>query len=338
MSRIGTICLVASLVLPSFAFAQEAKEIKAVVQEVDASVGTITVLLGDTSKSRQLKTLNLAKPDLPVTDALGKPIALVDLQQDQRVFLKMALEDVAAIRLAPPYFYGTILEMDASKRTLVLKSGLGNKTVEIPAEAKIIYANQPAKFDDIKTGFGALLYYSSDKKTLVEIKVGKTVQPDVKLSKSTGILIELDRDKKAAEIFLSTSSGDHFVLWQTGFTPETTFGLSYQSKPFREITAAEVKRGLKIVAWTNAVTRKLAHLEIEMPILSKRAVKAFDPAKRQITLDDDDGDLVMELAPTARVLMGKGTAALKDIAPGRFVSCGLSADRRFIEMVVIAAK
>jgi hypothetical protein len=330
------------LVPASAGFAQGSKDVKAVVQSVDANVGTITVLLesgAGLAKSERIKTFNLARADLPITDGAGKPLKLTDLETDRRVFLKFDGDDVQAIRVAPPTFFGQLSRLDKASRTVVVTSKIGTRTIQLPMTAKIIDHGQPANFDDLKTGVNAIVYYSEDQKAVLELHSGKGLMPLVKLVKAVGYMIDVDRDKHTAQIFINFQGGDSSVLRETRLAKDATFSLMYQYRPYRDITLKEVGRGLKANFWMDTSTRRLVHVEIEMPTLGRRMVKSVDAAKREIVLEDSEGEKKLQVAASARITFTDGRRGrLEDVEPGMFVNCGLGADRKHVEVVVASKK
>jgi len=340
MLRSTVVCLLGMSVGLSLspALAQEGKEVKGVLQEIDATVGTVALLLGDGPKTMRVKTFNLARPDLPVTDAAGQALKLTDLKPDQRVYLKIAADDVVAIRLAPPSLYGTLVRVDVEQRLVTLKMSMGERAVSIPAEAKIVNGQQPVQLNDLKTGFPVLIALSPDRKTVLEVRTGKGVMPIIRLQKVIGILIDVDRDKKTVDILVSAQDGDHNLLRHLTFTPDPSFELLYQSRPFREMTLDEVARGNKVTVWTEVDTKKVAQLDLEMPTLARRAVKTFDAGQGRLVLEDSEGEKIFQLSPQVRVQTATGAGRLADIRPGVGVSCGLGPDRRRVEVVRVWEK
>jgi hypothetical protein len=331
-------CLLAILATLSLTVAQEPKEVKGVVQDVDAVNGTITILVETATRKFQVKTFSLARPDLPVLDGAGKPSKLTDITDEARVTLTLAEQDVTAIRLVPTALYGTLVSINEPAGTIVLKTKMGEKAAPLAADVKIVHQNLPATLADLKPGVVTLATFALDKKTIVEVRAGRGASPLVYLSKGDGYLIDLDHEEKTADILVPTHETDRSLLRHLEFSPEATFSLLHQGKPFRDITFAEVSRGIRIGFWTDAATKKLVHLEMEMPFLAKRTVKELDPQKRRLVLEDGEDDKVLDLTPHVKVQNSKGPGQLKDIQVGTKVSCLLSPDRKSVEMMQIFAK
>src|SRR5581483_5970166 len=178
---------------------------------------------------------------------------------------------------------------------------------------------------------------SEDHKTVIEVRVGKGAMPLARLVKGTGTLLDFDAKAGEAKV-LVTSGGDVSLLREVTLSKDISFNLLYQSKPFRDLMREEVHRGVKVHFWTDFTTRKLVHVEVEMPILARRTVKSFDPESRQLVLEDADGDKMLTLTPQAKIhLIGK-TGALADLKAGVSASCGLSPDRKHVEIVNVFIK
>jgi hypothetical protein len=318
--------------------AQDKKDLRGVIQELDAANGTITLIVAENQKARadRVRTFNLFKPDLPVTDASGNALRLTDLQPDDRVYLKMAEEDVVGIMRAPLTVSGTLSKVDG--RVILVATKIGPKSYSIPEAAKIFDQNQPVQLQDLKTGAPLHVVLSPDQKTVAELRSARWLVPVIKLTKTIGYLIDFDRERHTLQVLINSLNGDHSLLRDLTFAKEPTFGLLYNSKPFREIAWDDLSRGLKVHCWLDTATRKVAHLEIEMPILGKRVVKALERDQRRLILDDDDGDKALALAPNVKVLAETGPGRLEDIGPNAVVGCGLSPDRKTVEVLRLWVK
>jgi hypothetical protein len=286
----------------------------------------------------QVKTFNLARPDLPVTDATGQALKLADLQPDQRVYLKVTANDVTAIRLAPPTLYGVLVRVDAEQRVLALKLQMGERVLPVPTEAKVLDGLQPVQLKDLKAGTHVLVTFSPDRKSIMEVRTGKGALPVTHLHKGIGYLMDVDRDKRTIDLLTAAHEGDHFALRHLALLPDATFALLYQSRPFRELTLDEVVRAVKVTTWTEGDTKKVAHLDLDMPTLARRTVKAFDAGQRRLVLEDVEGEKVVTLSPGVKVQTAAGAGRVEDIRPGVGVSCGLSPDRRLVELVRVWEK
>lgn len=318
------------------------KDTRAVIQEINAATGTITVILTDGTKSLadRVRTFNLDKPDLPVTDSADKPRKLTDLQEDDRVFLKLRDDDVVAIRLAPPVLHGTMVNLNSKLRTFAVRTKIGDKAVVVPATAKVYDTNQPARFEDLKAGAPVVVVFAPDQHNVTEVRVGKTtLLPLVKLTKGTGFLLDVDPDRHVVQIVSNTSVGDTSFLREIPLSKDASVGLLYKAKPFREVPLKELARGVKVQFWIDTNTRKLAHVEVEMPILGKRVVKAIDRERKLLTLADADGGVrTLLISPKISVRTAKANAKIEDVLPSMVVTCALSADRRTVEVITIVEK
>lgn len=337
MSRSFSLLIAWSLIAP-FSSAQDSKkDPRGVIQELDATNGTITLIMSESQKARpdRVRTFNLLKPDIPISDAEGKPLKLAELQADDRVYVKLVDDDVVAIRMAPPTLFGALTRVEG--RNIAINTKIGEKALVVPESAKVFDANQPVELATLKQGATVQVVLSPDQKTVTEIRSGKGMTPITKLYKGVGVLIDFDRDQHALRVFLTSHFGDHSHLRELVFAKEPTFGLLYQSKPYREIAFEDLAPGVRVQYWTDAATRKVAHLEVEMPILGKRVAKALDRERRQLVIEDVDGERTLTLASHLKVVAADGVG-LDQLEPQSVVGCGLSPDRKTVEVLRVWAK
>jgi hypothetical protein len=332
------VCAIGIFLLLAPARGEEGKkEVRAVVEEIDAEVGTITVILADAGKSRadRIRTYNLARRDLPVTSGAGKPSRLADLKQEDRVVLNVLGEDVTAIALAPPQLFGPVIKIDPERRTLEIRSKLGERTVTVPTSAKILGPGAELRFEELKPGSLVLVEFAADQKTVLDVRTGKNLQPAAKLIKGTGYLIDIDRERGMTQVLINSAGGDHSLLREVPLARDASYSLLLRGKPFRDLGAEEVSRGQKVFYWIDVATRKLAHLQIEMPILGRRTVKAVDRERGQITIDGIEGERTVKLAPRTRIMAAQGAPASLDAIAQKSVTVGLSPDRTTAEIISI---
>lgn len=340
MSRLLLVCLVIVVTCTRTSGQESKKEIRAVVEELDPEVGTLTVVLPEGGKNRadRIRTYNLIRRDLPVTDAAGNLHKLTDLKPEDRVLLRLSGEDVTSIGLAPPQIYGILTKIDPMTRVLEVRSKMGERTLTVPAAAKLIGpGGSEFRLDELKTGTTILVEFGPDLKTVLDIRTGKGVAPAAKMTKGTGVLIDLDREQAKVRIFSTSSFGDHSLLRELGLTRDAGYTLLYQSKHFRDLGADELSKGLKVHYWIDSATRKVAHLQVEAPILGRRNVKAVDASRGEMTLEDGDGDRVLKITPHTKILTARGPAGLEAVHR-KAVTCALSPDRTTAEVVSVLPK
>ena len=183
-----------------------------------------------------------------------------------------------------------------------------------------------------------LVAFGPDQRTVAEVRTGRGAQPITKLTKAVGYLIDVDRERPAVQILVNSAGGDHSVLrdWPVG--RGATFGLLFRGKYARDVSLEALRRGVKVHSWTDRATGKVVHLQVEMPVLGRRVVKAVDHQRRAFTVEDPDGDRVLKVSRHTRVLTADGPGTLAAVQPAVAVSCGLSPDRQTAEVVHILAK
>jgi hypothetical protein len=216
---------------------------------------------------------------------------------------------------------------------VVLKTRLGERTVPVPAEAPIVLDDQPTPLKDLRPGAPTLVAFSPDRTAVLELRAGKGVAADTRLQKAAAYLVDVDPDRRTIDLFYRSHGGDHSVLRSLALSPYASFELLDKSRSFRPLSLAEVARGQRVYVWTEADTKKVAHLAVEMPTLGKRTVKAFDATQRRLVLEDAAGDKELRLSPRLKVRTADGAGRQDEIRPGLVVSCGLSPDRRSVEVV-----
>lgn len=329
------------LIFPIAASPQEAKkDVRATIQDVDAEVGTITVILSEMGKvlADRVRTLNLAKPDIPVVDSAGKARKVKDLAEDDRVVLSLVNDEVQAVQIAPPAIYGTLKKVDGPSRTLTLTTKIGERVMQAPAAVRVYGFGMELTLDDLKPGMTALVSFAPDQKTVTEVRTGKTAVPYLRLSKSTGYVIEVDRDRSAALVFVNFHNGDSSFLREYPIMKDASFGLLWKGKHFRDVGIEALARGTRSDFWVDLNTMKIAHMGIEMPTLGKREVKKVDAAARQLTIEDPTGDVQLKLAPHVQILKAGKPATIDDIRPAIEVNCALSPDRKSVEAINILSR
>src|SRR5206468_3208050 len=95
---------------------------------------------------------------------------------------------------------------------VTIASKMGEKTVVVPAAAKVYLQAEIVPLESLKTGQLVRIGLSDDRTRVVEVKTGKGVAPLAKLVKATGILIDVDRPSRSAQIFITAHFGDYANL------------------------------------------------------------------------------------------------------------------------------
>jgi hypothetical protein len=330
--------LFATLTAISIGNAQDTSgQARGYVRALDADNGTITLslLTGKSKVEYRLKTFNLLKPDIPVQNQAGRPLKLRDVEEDALVTLKLNSEDdVVGIVTSLPTLTGILWRIEPKERLLVVKSALGERAVQVPADAKVLYSNSAVTFESLKSGGNISVLYSDDPKKVLEVRMGKGVVALPKPLKSMGTLIDIDHDKQFARIFAAKSMGDWYTLHETPLSRGATFTLMFVGRPLREIPSSEVIGPLTGTYWTEPVTSKLVHFDLEMPVLNQRTVKAIDMEKRLLTIVDRTSDKSFSLSAHVRIANKAGKAV--ELRAGAVVNIGLHPNRRQVEAIVVS--
>lgn len=142
------------------------------IESLDVDLGTITLLLPPKHEPKQF---NLAKPNLPATNALGQPLKLAVLREKQRVALTLdEADDVAAIRLDDNCLWAYVMKVEAKEQQLAIKFGHVQRTLSVPAKTAVLLDGEKVDLSDLKVGQGIKAIFAPDQ-TLVQIQCGKGI-------------------------------------------------------------------------------------------------------------------------------------------------------------------
>ena len=316
------------------ASAQNTHEVRGHVQELDASKGTITLTVLSQGKIVGVKTFRLLKTDIPVSNLAGQTLKLSDVQPEGLVTLNLnAAEDVVSVLAPLPNIRGSLIAVDPKGSTLILNLLPGPRTITaISPNTKIYLDGKPAALKDLTVGDAAGVTFTQDRKSVVEVRSGKWIGPQLPPMKRLGVLIDVDKDKRLARVFRTNPKGDISMLHELPLAKDATFSLSYDSVPIRALRIEEVTKGFSMTYWLDPVYKRVVHMDLEIPLLARRQVKAFDRKSGSLTILDDDVDRVLTLSPQVMVFGPSAASESSDeIVPGGIVDCGLHADRKQID-------
>jgi hypothetical protein len=310
-----------------------AQDVRGYVQELDATKGVITLtffLRGQVS----VKSFSLSKPDIPVVNPAGQALKLSDVQAESLVTLEFNAEgDVVSILAPLPTVHGPLTDVDAKKREIVLKVLTGPRTIALAPATKIYLDGEPAALKDLAVGALTRVTFTPDRESVFEVRAGKGVNHP-KPMKRMGVLIEIDAKNRLARYFASSPFGDVSMLRDVPLANDATFSLCYQHRPIRTLQLAEITKGYQTFYWVEPVHKKVVHMDVEMPLLARRTVKALDPEKGSLTIVENEVEKVLTLSPKVKVLGPAGPGKLADVVPGMSVDCGLHPDRKHVELLV----
>lgn len=314
-----------------------AQDVRGYVQEVDATQGSITLAFFIQGKT-SVKSFNLLKADIPVTNPAGQALKLSDVQPESLVTLKLnSEEDVVSIIAPLPTLHGSLTDVDAKKSELVLKVLTEPRTIAISPDTKIYADGEPAKLIDLTVGTFTRVTFTQDQKSVLEVRSGRVfgyAQPILRI----GVLIDMDAEKRLVRVFTTNMYGDVSALREVPLAKDATISLSFMRRPIRPLKVDEITKGFSMFYWVEPVFKKVVHMEVEMPVLARRTVKALDLEKRRLTILENDVERVLTLSPKVKILGPSGPGKLEAVVPDAIVDCGLSPDRKEIEVLAVPSQ
>jgi hypothetical protein len=316
--------------------AQNTHDVRGYVQELDATKGSITLTVISQGKIVGVKTFSLPK-DIPVVNLAGQTLKLSDVQPEGLATLKLnVLEDVVSVLAPLPSVRGSLIAVDPKESTIIVNLLPGPRTIAISPTTKIYLDGQPAALKDLTAGAEAGVTFTQDRNSVVEVRSGKWVSHQLLPMKRIGVLVDVDKDKRLARVFRTNPKGDISMLHELPLAKDATFSLSYQGVPVRALKIEEVTKGFSMTYWLDPVYKRVVHLDLDIPLLARRQVKALDRKSGNLTILDDEVEKVLTLSPRVMIIGPRGAGKLDDIAPGHLVDCGLHADRKQIEVLVLS--
>lgn len=284
----------------------------------------------------EVKTFNFSKADIPVGNAAGEELKLSDVPAEGLVILKLnAAEDVVSIIAPLPTVRGYLTAVDPKGGKLVLSLSTGPEAIATSPQTKIYLDAKSAALKDLNVGHLTSVTFTRDHKSVVEVRSGKGIGAYLPAMRRLGVLIDVDRDKRLARIFRSNPKGDVSVLREWPLAKDATFSLNYQRQPVLALKLEEITKGFDVTYWVDQVYNRVVHIDLDMPLLAQRKVKAIDRENRSITILDGEGERVLTLSPRVQVLSKNRPGKLEEVVPGVFVDCGLNPDRKHVEFLAL---
>jgi Cu/Ag efflux protein CusF len=313
---------------------EKLKELKGVIHAVDSKSGTITLDQMTTGKRHEL---SLAAKDLPVTDALGRPIKLGDLREELRVIAKLRGDvEAVSLKLDGPYLHGTIRTVDAKKRRITFKHAFGDNTIDVPKEAKVLLSGNASSLEQLQGGAAIQVLYAFDKKSVLQVQSGKGVQardPYQKVLRYYGVLAEVDHGKRTVQIFLQSTDPGTVKTYRV--SSDVYLRTMYHFKEVKEITFPQLAKWAKIDCFIDRDTDRVVHLSADLPMMIRRKVVKVDAEARKLTIEEDQKEETLDLADDLFVWTPKGDAKLANITANRIVNCAFTLDRSKVQLLYL---
>lgn len=325
---IGLILSVLSLLAP--AARGQSTTAYGLIEDLDRDNGTLTLLL---APKQERKEFSLAGRDLPVTDAIGQPLQLADLAARQRVALQLGSDsDVTAIRREDECQWGYVVEVRPEKRELVFKEGHLQRTLAVPDRAVLRIDGQEGQFTDIKTGQGIKAVFAPDRRTLLQLQVGKGIgsSPYYSLKHQDGVLLKVDHQRRTIQVIVR---GERYTVEEYEYQPEALLRLTHSSYQLRTTDIAALQPYCRIFFYYESDARKVVQVSAEVPVLVRRKAEAVDRSGRQLKINANGSAEQLRVATDAMIRTPAGLGRWEDVAKGDLVSCGLSLDGREIVFV-----
>lgn len=306
------------------------------IESLDTELGTITVLLPPKHEPKQF---NLAKPDLPTTDALGKPLKVNTLREKQRVALTLdEADDVAAIRVDDNVMWAYALKIDPKEQQLDIKYGRVDRKLEIPAGTPVLIDGEKAALTDLKAGQGIKAIFAADQQKLLQIQAGKGisgVSPYHRWINESGILLKVDQEQKKFQMVTTT---ERIGIWDYDFYPDAILRLAQSSYLLRTTDVSNLHPYCKISFYYESDSKKVVQVTALVPNLTRKRVEAIDREKRTVTIMVDDKMKTLPVADDAMIRNGKGLTNFGDVEPQGLINCGLTLDCREIVYLYVWPK
>jgi hypothetical protein len=315
---------------------QETKlsELRGTIRELDLKTGVVTLQLLPTPTQREL---SLAAKDLPVTNPLGQIGKLADLREELRITAKVRNDDeIIAIRVDGPYLYGVIRSIDQGKKSVVLKDEIADKTIVVPADAKLIVHGKDGTLNQCKVGDPIQVLYSLDHEKILQVQLGKGAlsrDPFRHLVRNYGILTEVEPVKRRVEVFVQST--DVGLLRNYPLSSQAYLRLMYHTKPVSDVGFDQFARLVKVSYIVDRDSGKIVNMDADLPTMVRRKVLKFDLPARTITVEDETKEKTLILDPQAKIWTPRGDGKWADVTPKRIVSCGLTLDRNRVLLVYL---
>jgi len=303
------------------------------IESLDDELGTITLLLPPKHEPRQF---NLAKANLPVANALGKPLKLTDLHQKQRVALQLdEADDVAAIRLDDNVLWAYIVKTDVKARQLLVKFGRTERLLSVPAAVEVLRDGQKTDLNDLAVGQGIKAIFAADEQTLAQIQCGKGisgVSPYHRWILQSGISLKVDQANRKFQI---VTTSQPIKLEDYTFDRDAMLRLFHSSYLLRTTGMAAFHPFCKVSFYYESDSKEVVQISALVPTLVRCRVESVERDARRLTVQTGEKTPPLNVAADAMFRNQKGLATWADVRAEGLVTCGLSLDNREVVYVYI---
>ncbi len=333
--RILATCVVFALA-GTFVSAQDEKfkDVKGTIRAIDLKTGSLHMQL---LYSDRQQAFNLGGKDLPVLDAIGRPLKLTDLRTELRIAAKVRGEDeIVSVHIDGPHLHGMIKKVDKVGRTLTVKDPIAEKVITVPAEAKVVALGADYPFADLKIGDPVQITYSVDAKTVLRVQTGKGTHlrdPYLRITRFYGIIADLDKSK--SEVKMMTQSTDAGLIKTYPISPHAYLRMMYHTKPVKNIGSEQLGKWVKAYYFVDRDTGSIVNIDAELPVMLRRKVVRLDRESKSIVVEDELKEKTLPLASDLQVWTPKGEGRLAEIAEGRIVNCALTLDREQVQLLYL---
>jgi len=337
MQRFFAIGLGSALLLGVIA-SVPAQDLKGIVKKFDLETGVLVVKPFGADRPEEL---SLASRDIVVSNAIGQPAKLSDLQVGSRVVLKLTNDFVTAVKIDGPALWGTLRKIDVPKRTLHLEDPVRTHVVTVPETAKVFNSGEPISLDDLRVGQAVQVSYTPDEKTVLQVTTGKGVgtrDPHRKFVRLRILLLEVDAPGKVLSVVAHPYT-EPMSFAKLTISPDLAVRLQFHFRDVCDGTLAEVRGPLNGTAIVDDEAKRVEAVELDLPIHSRRRLVEVDPAGKSVKLEEGKKTYNLELDPAVKVLQpGGDEGKLTDVQKGQLLSCGLSLDQKRVLVIQILSK
>ncbi|MSU76750.1 MAG: hypothetical protein EXS16_01515 [Gemmataceae bacterium] len=313
---------------------EKLKDVKGTIRAIDLKTGSLHMQLLYADRQQPF---NLGAKELPVFDAIGRPLKLADLRTELRIAAKVRGDDeIAAIHVDGPHRHGTVKKVDVPGRILIVKDPIAEKVISVPVEAKVVALGADYPFEKLKVGDLVQVTYSVDGKTVLKVQTGKGTHmrdPFLRITRYFGIITELDKSKSEASIMVQ--SIDAGIIKTYPISPSAYLRMMYHTKPVKEISHEQLGKWVKAHYFVNRDTGSIVNIDAELPVLVRRKVVSIDREAKTLTVEDELKEKKLNLASDVRIWTPKGEGRLAEIAAGRIVNCALTLDRGQVQLLYL---